>query len=148
MLVDAVEVGVFPGAAADALVGVTAGAVAGALVGAAGDAVVGVVAGAVAEAADAGGAVTVNAGDGGDVAPLLLATAALEGDSILATRTPTPSAVPLSSVTRGMLSFMPSSTQSRWFLVRSHPKIGRSCRGPRRDRAPVQAGPHRAGEPS
>ena len=91
-----VAAGVVCGAAADALVGVTAGAVAGAVVGA----VVGVVAGAELEAADAGGgAVTVSAGDGGDVAPLLLADAVLAGEIMLATRTPTPSAAPLSSVT-------------------------------------------------
>ena len=86
--------GVVCGAAADALVGVTVGAVAGAVVGA----VVGVVAGAELEAAG-GGAVTVSAGDGGDVAPLLLADAVLAGEIMLATRTPTPSAAPLSSVT-------------------------------------------------
>ncbi|MGH3260263.1 MAG: hypothetical protein ACRDOU_33500 [Streptosporangiaceae bacterium] len=141
MPVDAVAAAVVAGAGADALVGVTAGAeagalvavVAGALVGAVAGALVGVVAGAVPEAGDAGGAVNVNAGDDGDVAPLLLADAVLEGDSVLATRTPTPSAAPLSSVTRGMLTFMPSSTQSRRFPVRSHPRIG---------------GPHRGREPS
>jgi hypothetical protein len=139
LLEDAVAAGVVAGAAVGALaeVGVTAGALAevgvtaGALVVTAG-AVVGVVADAVPEAADAG-AVKVNAGDDGDVAPVLLADAVLEGDSMLATRTPTPSAAPLSSVTRGMLTFMPSSTQSRRLPVRSHPRIG---------------GPHRSGEPS
>jgi hypothetical protein len=138
--VEDVAAGVVCGAAADALVGVTAGAVAGAVVGAVvgvvagavAEAVVGVVAGAVPEAVDAGaGAVTVNAGEDGDVAPL--ADAVPEGHTMLATRTPTPRAAPLSSVTRGMLSFMTSSTQSRRFPVRSHPRIG---------------GPHRGREPS
>jgi hypothetical protein len=144
LLEDAGAAGVVAGAAADALaeVGVTAGALAevGVTAGAVVGAVVGVVADAVPEAGDAG-AVKVNAGDDGDVAPVLLADAVLEGDSMLATRTPTPSAAPLSSVTRGMLTFMPSSTQSRRFRVRSHSKIVRSCRGARRDRAPVRAGP-------
>ena len=92
MLVDEGAAGVVCGAAGDALVGVTAGAVAGAVVGA--------VAGAELEAADAGGAaVTVSAGDGGEVAPLPLADAVLAGEIMLAIRTPTPSAAPLSSVT-------------------------------------------------
>jgi hypothetical protein len=102
--VEEVAAGVVCGAAADAVVGVTAGAVAGvvagAVVGVAAGAVVGVVAGAELEAVDAGGgAVTVSVGDGGDVAPLLLADAVLAGEIMLATRTPTPSAAPLSSVT-------------------------------------------------
>ena len=153
MLEDAVAAGAVLGAAADAVDGAAADALVGVVAGVVADVVVGVVAGAGAEAGDAdGGTVTVNAADAGDVAPLLLADAVLEGDSMLATRTPTPSAAPLSSVTRGMLSFMPSSTQSRRFRVQSHPGIGRSCSGTRRDRAPVQAGraggPHRGGEPS
>jgi len=72
---------------------------------------------AVPEAGDAG-AVKVNAGDLGDVALVLLADAVLGDDTMLATRTPTPSAAPLSSVTRGMLTFMPSNTQSGPFWVR------------------------------
>ncbi|HEY6296795.1 MAG TPA: hypothetical protein VIX15_14130 [Streptosporangiaceae bacterium] len=109
-------------AAAGAVVGVTAGALVVAAAGAVVGVTVGAVAGAVPEAEDAGGgAVTVNAGAGGDVALALLADAVLGVDTLLAIRTPTPSAAPLSSVTRGMLTFMPSSTQSRRLPVRSHP---------------------------
>ena len=131
VLEDAAAAGVVAGAAADALVGVTAGALvrvtAGALVVAAAGAVVAVEAGAVAgavpeaavpEAGGAGDAVKVNVGDGGDVALVPLADAVLGDDTMLATRTPTPSAAPLSSVTRGMLTFMPSNTQSGPFWVR------------------------------
>ena len=119
MLEDVAAAGVVTGAAADALVGVTAGALvvtaAGAVVGVG----AGVVAGAALEADDAGGgAVKVNAGEGGDVALVLLADAVLGVDTMLATRTPTPSAAPLSSVTRGVLTFMPSNTQSGPFSVR------------------------------
>jgi len=118
VLEDAAAAGVVTGAGAGALVGVTAGA----LVVAAAGAVVAVEAGAVPEAAvpEAGdaGAVKVNAGDGGDVALLLLADAVLGDDTMLATRTPTPSAAPLSSVTRGMLTFMPGNTQSGPVWVR------------------------------
>jgi hypothetical protein len=100
VLVDELAAGVVCGAAADALVGVTAGAVAGAVVGTLVGVTAGVVAGAEPGVADAGGAaVTVSAGDGADVAPLPLADAVLAGEIMLATRTPTPSAAPLSSVT-------------------------------------------------
>ena len=127
MLEDAAAAGVVAGAAADALVGVTAGALVVAAAGAVVAVEAGVVAGAVPEAAvpepavpEAGdaGAVKVNAGDGGDVALLLLADAVLGDDTMLATRTPTPSAAPLSSVTRGMLTFMPGNTQSGPVWVR------------------------------
>jgi hypothetical protein len=144
VLEDAAAAGVVAGAAADALVGVTAGALVVAAAGAVVAVEAGVVAGAVAEAAvpvpeaavpEAGdaGAVKVNAGDGGDVALVLLADAVLGDDTMLATRTPTPSAAPLSSVTRGMLTFMPSNTQSGPVWVR-WPGPG--------------AGPHRGREPS
>ena len=124
---DAAAAGVVAGAAADALVGVTAGALVVAAAGAVVAVEAGVVAGAVPEAAvpeaavpEAGdaGAVKVNAGDGRDVALVLLADAVLGDDTMLATRTPTPSAAPLSSVTRGMLTFMPSNTQSGPLWVR------------------------------
>ena|GEM_PF-2994431 len=127
MLEDAAAAGVVAGAAADALVGVTAGALVVAAAGAVVAVEAGVVAGAVPEAAvpeaavpEAGdaGAVKVNAGDGRDVALVLLADAVLGDDTMLATRTPTPSAAPLSSVTRGMLTFMPSNTQSGPLWVR------------------------------
>jgi len=132
VLEDAAAAGVVAGAAADALVGVTAGALVVAAAGAVVAVEAGVVAGAVPEAAvpeaavpeaavpEAGdaGAVKVNAGDGRDVALVLLADAVLGDDTMLATRTPTPSAAPLSSVTRGMLTFMPSNTQSGPLWVR------------------------------
>ena len=122
MLEDAAAAGVVAGAAADALVGVMAGALVVAAAGAVVAVEAGVVAGAVPEAAvpEAGdaGAVKVNAGDGRDVALVLLADAVLGDDTMLATRTPTPSAAPLSSVTRGMLTFMPSNTQSGPLWVR------------------------------
>ena len=106
----------------------------------------------VAEADKAGAGVPPATGDAGDVALYPLADAGLEGDSALAIRTPTPSAAPVSSVTRGMLGFMPASTQSRRFRVQSHPRTGGSYCGPRRDRGPrptSRAGqPHRGGEPS
>jgi len=127
VLEDAAAAGVVAGAAADALVGVMAGALVVAAAGAVVAVEAGVVAGAVPEAAvpeaavpEAGdaGAVKVNAGDGRDVALVLLADAVLGDDTMLATRTPTPSAAPLSSVTRGMLTFMPSNTQSGPLWVR------------------------------
>jgi len=143
VLEDAAAAGVVAGAAADALVGVTAGALVVAAAGAVVAVEAGVVAAAVPEAAvpeaavpaagDVGDAVKVNAGDGGDVALALLADAVLGDDTMLATRTPTPSAAPLSSVTRGMLTFMPSNTQSGPFWVR-RPGPG--------------GGPHRGREPS
>jgi hypothetical protein len=89
-----------PGEVADAEVGEVAGAD------------VGEVAGAVAEADDADGSVAAVVADAGDVAAAPLADAVLEFDSMLATSTPAPSAAPLSSVTSGMLSFMPGGTQS------------------------------------
>lgn len=65
----------------------------------------------------------------GDVAPYgdVLADDVLAGDSTLATRTPTPSAAPVSSVMRGMFGFMLSSTQSGSFRVQSQslPSCGR-----------------------
>jgi hypothetical protein len=97
-----------PGAVADAEVGEVADAEVGVVAGAE----VGVVAGAEAEADDANGSVTVVVAVAGDVAAAPLADAVLEVDSMLATSTPTPSAAPLSSVTSGMLSFMPGGTQS------------------------------------
>jgi hypothetical protein len=117
VLEEAAAAGVVAGAAG-ALVGVTAGALVVAAAGALVGVEAGVVAGAVPEAGDDGGAVKVNAGDGGDVALVLLADAVLGDDTMLATRTPTPSAAPLSSVTRGMLTFMPCSTQSGPVWVR------------------------------
>ena len=122
MLEDVAAAGVVAGAAADALVGVTAGALvvtaAGAVVGVVAGVVAGAVAAALLEACDGGGAVKVNAGEGVDVALVLLADAVLGVDTMLAIRTPTPSAAPLSSVTRGMLTFMPSNTQSGPVWVR------------------------------
>jgi hypothetical protein len=99
-------------AGAGALAGAVAGDVAGADAGA-GD-VAAVVAG---EDDPASGSVTVVAADAADVDPWpladVLADDVPEDHTMLTTRTPTPSAAPLSSVTSGMFSFMPSSTQSR-----------------------------------
>jgi hypothetical protein len=105
-------------AGAGALAGAVAGAVAGDVAGADAGAVAGDVAAVVAGEDDpASGSVTVVAADAADVAPWpladVLADDVPEAHTMLTTRTPTPSAAPLSSVTSGMFSFMPSSAPSR-----------------------------------
>ena len=139
---DAVAVGAVPDAAADVVPGAAADAVPGGVAGAEVGADAGTEVGAVAEADDANGNVTVVVADAGDVAPAPLADAVLEVATMLAISTPTPSAAPLSSVTSGMLTFMPST----------HPTIVWQCGGTRPDRTSRQAGrtgePRRGAEPS
>jgi len=75
--------------------------------------VAGAVAGVLARAGDAGGDVTAAVAEAGTVAPAPLAADDVpEVHTMLVTRTPTPSAAPASSVTRGVLSFILSHTQA------------------------------------
>jgi hypothetical protein len=108
------------GAVAGAVPGDVAGAEAGAEVGAVAGAVAGDVAAVVTGAAageddpDSGTVAVVwaDVAAAGAVAPLALADDVPDVHTVLVTRTPTPSTAPLSSVTRGVFSFMPGSTPS------------------------------------